>query len=198
MLLNTCQVIERPSKKDGFCFKLFHPLEQSIWAPRGPEKEAIGTYLFLSVHHFDIICGANREYFSLRFANNFNIISKIDIFRCRCATFADVLLNFPSTIASGRQMLVGRTWIVVALLFINSALDERVTTSFTARHNYYSWNSMERGGLWKAFWWSRLVSLTKLPTCDICDGGKWNVYCPFGNKILASMKITCTDFLSNQ
>ena len=47
MLLNTCQVIERPSKKDGFCFKLFHPLEQSIWAPRGPEKEAIGKYEIL-------------------------------------------------------------------------------------------------------------------------------------------------------
>ncbi|XP_063988726.1 oxysterol-binding protein-related protein 8 isoform X11 [Diachasmimorpha longicaudata] len=43
VLLNICQVIERPSKKDGFCFKLFHPLEQSIWAPRGPEKEAIGA-----------------------------------------------------------------------------------------------------------------------------------------------------------
>ncbi|XP_078045220.1 oxysterol-binding protein-related protein 8 isoform X7 [Augochlora pura] len=43
VLLNTCQVIERPSKKDGFCFKLFHPLEQSIWAPRGPEKETIGA-----------------------------------------------------------------------------------------------------------------------------------------------------------
>ncbi|KAK0165318.1 hypothetical protein PV328_003842 [Microctonus aethiopoides] len=41
VLLNICQVIERPSKKDGFCFKLFHPLEQSIWAPRGPEKEAM-------------------------------------------------------------------------------------------------------------------------------------------------------------
>ncbi|XP_058806824.1 oxysterol-binding protein-related protein 8 isoform X2 [Phymastichus coffea] len=43
VLLNICQVIERPSKKDGFCFKLFHPLEQSIWAPRGPENEAIGA-----------------------------------------------------------------------------------------------------------------------------------------------------------
>ncbi|XP_046414646.1 oxysterol-binding protein-related protein 8 isoform X1 [Neodiprion pinetum] len=43
ILLNICQVIERPSKKDGFCFKLFHPLEQSIWAPRGPEKEALGA-----------------------------------------------------------------------------------------------------------------------------------------------------------
>ncbi|GLH15638.1 uncharacterized protein GBIM_20046 [Gryllus bimaculatus] len=45
VLLNTCQVIERPSKKDGFCFKLFHPLEQSIWAPRGPEKETIGAVI---------------------------------------------------------------------------------------------------------------------------------------------------------
>lgn len=43
VLLTTCQVIERPSKKDGFCFKLFHPLDQSIWAPRGPEKESMGA-----------------------------------------------------------------------------------------------------------------------------------------------------------
>ncbi|KAF0029515.1 hypothetical protein F2P81_018620 [Scophthalmus maximus] len=28
VLLNACELIERPSKKDGFCFKLFHPLEQ--------------------------------------------------------------------------------------------------------------------------------------------------------------------------
>lgn len=44
VLLNTCQVIERPSKKDGFCFKLFHPLDQSIWAPKGPEKESSGAF----------------------------------------------------------------------------------------------------------------------------------------------------------
>lgn len=42
VLLTSCQVIERPSKKDGFCFKLYHPLEQSIWAPRGPHNETIG------------------------------------------------------------------------------------------------------------------------------------------------------------
>ncbi|KRF83458.1 oxysterol-binding protein-related protein 8 isoform X3 [Drosophila virilis] len=43
VMLTSCQVIERPSKKDGFCFKLFHPMEQSIWAPRGPDKETIGA-----------------------------------------------------------------------------------------------------------------------------------------------------------
>lgn len=43
VLLTSCQVIERPSKKDGFCFKLFHPMDQSIWAPRGPEKESMGA-----------------------------------------------------------------------------------------------------------------------------------------------------------
>ena len=34
VLLNTCRLIERPSKKDGFCFKLFHPLDQSIWGTK--------------------------------------------------------------------------------------------------------------------------------------------------------------------
>ncbi|XP_054719783.1 oxysterol-binding protein-related protein 8-like [Uloborus diversus] len=43
VLLNACEVIERPSKKDGFCFKLYHPLEQSIWASKGPKGETIGA-----------------------------------------------------------------------------------------------------------------------------------------------------------
>uniref|UniRef100_A0A8C1ICF5 Oxysterol-binding protein n=1 Tax=Cyprinus carpio TaxID=7962 RepID=A0A8C1ICF5_CYPCA len=43
VLLNACELIERPSKKDGFCFKLFHPLEQSIWAVKGPKGEAVGA-----------------------------------------------------------------------------------------------------------------------------------------------------------
>ncbi|XP_041365973.1 oxysterol-binding protein-related protein 8-like isoform X2 [Gigantopelta aegis] len=45
VLLNTCQLIERPSKKDGFCFKLFHPLDQSIWATKGPKGETIGAFV---------------------------------------------------------------------------------------------------------------------------------------------------------
>ncbi|XP_036375921.1 oxysterol-binding protein-related protein 8 isoform X2 [Megalops cyprinoides] len=43
VLLNACELIERPSKKDGFCFKLYHPLEQSIWAVKGPKGEAVGS-----------------------------------------------------------------------------------------------------------------------------------------------------------
>ncbi|GBP80921.1 Oxysterol-binding protein-related protein 8 [Eumeta japonica] len=49
VLLTSCQVIERPSKKDGFCFKLYHPLEQSIWAPRGPHNETIGERVYCTV-----------------------------------------------------------------------------------------------------------------------------------------------------
>ncbi|XP_067656218.1 oxysterol-binding protein-related protein 8-like isoform X1 [Haliotis asinina] len=45
VLLNTCRHIERPSKKDGFCFKLFHPLDQSIWATKGPKGETIGAFV---------------------------------------------------------------------------------------------------------------------------------------------------------
>ncbi|XP_022251437.1 oxysterol-binding protein-related protein 8-like [Limulus polyphemus] len=34
VMLNACELIQRPSKKDGFCFKLYHPLEYSIWGSR--------------------------------------------------------------------------------------------------------------------------------------------------------------------
>ncbi|XP_037373293.1 oxysterol-binding protein-related protein 5 isoform X2 [Talpa occidentalis] len=43
VLLHCCQLIERPSKKDGFCFKLFHPLDQSVWAVKGPKGESVGS-----------------------------------------------------------------------------------------------------------------------------------------------------------
>ncbi|XP_027015381.1 oxysterol-binding protein-related protein 8 isoform X2 [Tachysurus fulvidraco] len=43
VLLSACELIERPSKKNGFCFKLFHPLEQSIWAIKGPKGETVGS-----------------------------------------------------------------------------------------------------------------------------------------------------------
>ena len=43
VLLSVCQVIERPSRKDGICFKLFNPLEQNIWASRGPKGETFGA-----------------------------------------------------------------------------------------------------------------------------------------------------------
>jgi len=43
IILSTCELIERPSKKDGFCFKLFHPMDQSIWAAKGPEGESMGA-----------------------------------------------------------------------------------------------------------------------------------------------------------
>ncbi|XP_071809392.1 oxysterol-binding protein-related protein 8-like isoform X5 [Asterias amurensis] len=43
ILLNNCELIERPSRKDGFCFKIYHPLDQSIWATRGPKGENMGS-----------------------------------------------------------------------------------------------------------------------------------------------------------
>ncbi|XP_053337856.1 oxysterol-binding protein-related protein 5 [Clarias gariepinus] len=43
IILNACKLIERPSKKDGFCFKLYHPLDKSIWAMKGPKGETVGS-----------------------------------------------------------------------------------------------------------------------------------------------------------
>ncbi|CAF0843371.1 unnamed protein product [Didymodactylos carnosus] len=46
LLFSSCQVIQRPSKKPGFCFKIFHPLEKSIWSAKGPSGEAFGALTF--------------------------------------------------------------------------------------------------------------------------------------------------------
>lgn len=43
IVLNSAKLIERPSKKDGFCFKIYHPLDQSIWAQKGPKGETYGA-----------------------------------------------------------------------------------------------------------------------------------------------------------
>uniref|UniRef100_A0A915BDP9 PH domain-containing protein n=2 Tax=Parascaris TaxID=6254 RepID=A0A915BDP9_PARUN len=61
ILLNTCELIERPSKKDGFCFKLFHPLDQSIWATRGPLGESHGAVTLQPLPTTHLICRAPSE-----------------------------------------------------------------------------------------------------------------------------------------
>lgn len=59
VLLNACELIERPSKKDGFCFKLFHPLEQSIWAVKVPgrtHKQHLYIYILKSKQLLNPLC----------------------------------------------------------------------------------------------------------------------------------------------
>lgn len=43
VLLNGCEILQRPSKKEGFCFKIYHPLEHYMWATRGPKGELAGS-----------------------------------------------------------------------------------------------------------------------------------------------------------
>eukprot|EP01136_Pigoraptor_vietnamica_P039828 Opistho-1_new@11048 len=43
LLLNGCEVIQRPTSKEGFCFKIYHPLELPIYATRGPHNEILPT-----------------------------------------------------------------------------------------------------------------------------------------------------------
>uniref|UniRef100_A0A8R1XV84 Oxysterol-binding protein n=1 Tax=Onchocerca volvulus TaxID=6282 RepID=A0A8R1XV84_ONCVO len=61
VLLNNCELIERPSKKDGFCFKLFHPMDQSIWATRGPLGETHGVVTIQPLPTTYLICRAPSE-----------------------------------------------------------------------------------------------------------------------------------------
>lgn len=48
ILLNACKLIERPSKKDGFCFKVYHPLDKSIWAMK-VRQEHLQEHVFLTL-----------------------------------------------------------------------------------------------------------------------------------------------------
>jgi len=43
VLINNLEMIERPSSKEGFCFKIFQPYGQSIWATKGPKGELAGA-----------------------------------------------------------------------------------------------------------------------------------------------------------
>ena len=54
IILSACELIERPSKKDGFCFKLFHPMDQSVWASKGPEVRKSKNLKALSIIHLKV------------------------------------------------------------------------------------------------------------------------------------------------
>lgn len=61
LLLNSCQLLERPSKKHGFCFKVFHPLERSIWAAKGPAGETSINVPYILLPTFYLIFRAPSE-----------------------------------------------------------------------------------------------------------------------------------------
>jgi hypothetical protein len=61
VILNSCQLIKRPSKKHGFCFKIFHPLERSIWASKGPGGETNISVPYILLPTFYLIFRAQSE-----------------------------------------------------------------------------------------------------------------------------------------
>ncbi|PAV78644.1 hypothetical protein WR25_12815 [Diploscapter pachys] len=61
VLLNLCELIERPSKKDGFCFKLYHPMDGSIWGNRGPHGQSFGSFTLNPLYTSCLICRAPSD-----------------------------------------------------------------------------------------------------------------------------------------
>ncbi|CAI2355791.1 unnamed protein product [Caenorhabditis sp. 36 PRJEB53466] len=61
VLLNHCELIERPSKKDGFCFKLYHPMDMSIWGNRGPLGQSFGSFTLNPLNTSFLICRAASD-----------------------------------------------------------------------------------------------------------------------------------------
>ncbi|UJR10071.1 hypothetical protein I4U23_014293 [Adineta vaga] len=60
VVLSSCEVIQRPSKKSGFCFKIWHPIEKSIWTQKGPNNEQFGALTFPLPMNY-LICRASDE-----------------------------------------------------------------------------------------------------------------------------------------
>lgn len=61
ILINNCEFIERPSSKEGFCFKIFQPYGQSIWATKGPKGEVAGSLVQPMPKDHLIFRAANEE-----------------------------------------------------------------------------------------------------------------------------------------
>eukprot|EP00126_Sphaerothecum_destruens_P000246 Sdes_comp10291_c0_seq1m1925 len=61
VFLHGCLVTERPSKKDGFCFKIYHPYQNAIYGTKGAKGETLPT-AFLPIHVDHCILRAPNEH----------------------------------------------------------------------------------------------------------------------------------------
>lgn len=61
VILNGCEIIERPSKKDGYCFKIYHPLQNYIWATKGPRSEIAGALVAVPLPKDHLILRAGSQ-----------------------------------------------------------------------------------------------------------------------------------------
>lgn len=62
VLLSGCVVVERPTKKSGFCFKIHHPLGHPIYLARGPQGEQLpGNWSTLFVRASECVLRAGTE-----------------------------------------------------------------------------------------------------------------------------------------
>ncbi|XP_051975305.1 oxysterol-binding protein-related protein 5-like isoform X2 [Xyrauchen texanus] len=124
ILLNTCKLIERPSKKDGFCFKVYHPLDKSIWGMKGPKGETVGSItqplpsnylIFRAASESDGRCWMD----ALELALSCSSLSKVTAKSCR-----DVDLSSSSESSHILQLLQSAALMDPDLLQLNDSMLE--------------------------------------------------------------------------
>lgn len=116
ILLSACKLIERPSKKDGFCFKLYHPLDKSIWAVKGPKGENVGSItqplpsnylIFRAASESDGRCWMDALELALRCSSLYKRTSKAgkegDI--CTSSESSHILHLLQATVLSDTELL---------------------------------------------------------------------------------------------
>ncbi|RXM29686.1 Oxysterol-binding protein-related protein 5 [Acipenser ruthenus] len=118
-LLNACKLIERPSKKDGFCFKLYHPLDKSIWAVKGPKGENVGSFtqplpsshlIFRAASESDGRCWMDAIELALSCSSLYKLSSKLgkDVDLC-CSSNSSHILNLLQSSTLSHQELFQMT-----------------------------------------------------------------------------------------
>ncbi|XP_075263218.1 oxysterol-binding protein-related protein 8-like isoform X3 [Convolutriloba macropyga] len=62
ILLSSVYIIERPTQREGFCFKLIHCLNKSLWVNKGPKKlQPVGNLKGLNLPLTSVIIRADNE-----------------------------------------------------------------------------------------------------------------------------------------
>ena len=62
ILLSSVYIIERPTQREGFCFKLIHCLNKSLWVNKGPKKlQPVGNLKGLNLPLTSVIIRAESE-----------------------------------------------------------------------------------------------------------------------------------------
>jgi hypothetical protein len=81
-MLAGCHVIKRPSKKDGFCFKIIHPDGKSIYDTRNMVDSLPISANYAILRDVDVCVGHDRSEYYMHGGVARNLCSVVVLLKC--------------------------------------------------------------------------------------------------------------------